>query len=458
MALTESLRQLPLESVADFCADLSPPELSLLLHDLYDWEGEFARETQLVPPGSWSTWVINAGRGFGKTRTGAENVRRWAEENPGCRIAIVARTSSDVRDVMVEGESGILEICPPWNRPHYEPSKRRITWPPDDRGRRSIATTFSADEPDLLRGPQFHFAWADELASWRFLKESWDNLQLGLRLGDDPRGIVTTTPKPIKLLRDLMADPTTVVTGGSTYDNRANLAPSFFDNITRLYEGTSVGRQELYAQLLDQAEGSLWQRTDIDANRVEASPDLQRVVVAIDPAVSANEQSDETGIVVAGSIEVANGRRSQQHFYVLDDGSGRYRPSAWGTRALQLHEKWISDRIIGEVNNGGDMVEETLRTLDPDVPYKAVHASRGKQARAEPVAALYEQGRVHHVGIFDDLEDQLCNWVPLSNQRSPDRLDALVWAISELTRSTAGEIDSIGPAARSDRKSPWRGM
>ena len=440
--------------IAEYVESLSPSERRVLMSDCYEWETEFARGPQKRPEGQWSTWVINAGRGYGKTRTGAENVRRWAEENPGCRIAMVARTSSDVRDVMVEGESAIMACCPPWNMPRYEPSKRRITW-----ANGSIATTFSADEPDLLRGPQFHYAWADELASWRFLKESWDNLQLGLRLGDDPRAIVTTTPKPIKMLRTLMADPTTVVTGGSTYENRANLADSFFDNITRLYEGTSVGRQELYAQLLDQAEGALWQREDIDKHRIAESPQLGRVVVAIDPAVSANEQSDETGIVIAGSLYLPQPHGSPlQHFYVLDDKSGRMRPRQWGQRALSMMDRWIADRIVGEVNNGGDMVGETLRTIDPDVAFRAVHASRGKQARAEPVAALYEQGRVHHVGVFEELEDQLCNWVPLSNQRSPDRLDALVWAITELQETNVDQVESIGPSVQSDRTSPWRAL
>lgn len=456
MPLPEMLAQLPEEQIHEYVESLSMPERRVLFWDTFNWEDEFARDSQKFPEGEWSTWVINAGRGYGKTRTGAENVRRWAEKFPGCRIAVVARTASDVRDVMVEGESGILSVCPPWHMPRYEPSKRRITWPPDDRGVTSIATTFSADEPDLLRGPQFHYAWADELAAWRFLKDSWDNLQLGLRLGDDPRAIVTTTPKPIKMLRTLMADPTTIVTGGSTYENRANLAGAFFQNITRLYEGTSVGRQELYAQLLDQAEGSLWQRDDIDKHRVDESPELARVVTAIDPAVSANEQSDETGIMVAGSLYVPQPAGPPlQHFYVLDDGSGRMRPRVWAQRALALLDRWVGDRIVGEVNNGGDMVGETLRTIDQDVPFRAVHASRGKQARAEPIAALYEQGRVHHVGLFEELEDQLCNWVPLSNQRSPDRLDALVWAITELQDTSVDLVESLGPSTQSDGPSPW---
>lgn len=450
MHLLDSLATLPAERRGRYLDELSPSEQRVVAEDLFDWEGKWARVPQSYPKGRWSTWIIKAGRGYGKTRTGAENVRAWAEGEAGIRIAMVARTSSDVRDTMVEGESGILAISPPWARPHYEPSKRRITWPNG-----SIATTYTADEPDLLRGPQFHKAWADEIASWRFLQESWDNLQLALRLGDDPRLIVTTTPKPLQFLRKLLADPTSIVTGGSTYENLPNLAPTFFDNVTRLYEGTTVGRQELYAELLDEAEGALWSRTEIDRNRVIETPDLERIVTAIDPAVSANEQSDETGIISVGRARLRSNGSAVHHFYVLQDGSGRYGPLEWARRAISIHEQQEGDRIVGEVNNGGDMVESTLRTVDPDVPYRAVHASRGKQARAEPIAALYEQGRVHHLGAFDELEDQLCNWVPNSNMRSPDRLDAMVWGITELMRG-GDQVMSLGPSVHADRESPWR--
>ncbi len=450
----ETLAELSNEARAEFLGELSPPEQRLIVSQLFDWESNFARESQRYPDGLWSTWVINAGRGYGKTRTGSENVRRWAEDEPGVRIAMVARTSSDVRDTMVEGESGIMAICPPWNRPHYEPSKRRLTWPNG-----SMATTYTAVEPDLLRGPQFHKAWADEVASWQFLTETWTNLQLTLRLGNDPRLIVTTTPKPLKWLRDLIDDPTTITTGGSTYENKANLAAAFFDNVTRLYEGTTVGRQELFAEILDEAEGALWMRSDIDASRTSEHPDLDRLVVAIDPAVSANEQSDETGIVAVGRAMVgANGRQPAYHFYVLADVSGRYAPLGWAERAIHAFEDFQGDRIVGEVNNGGDMVETTLRVLSPDVPYKAVHASRGKQARAEPIAALYQQGRVHHVGMFDALEDQQCNWVPNTGARSPDRIDALVWAITELMGDSNAQVFGLGRTTQRDRTSPWRNM
>ena len=450
--MLDQLAKMPPALAREFIDELSPGEQMACLRELFEWE-HWARPAQTLPEGIWSTWVINAGRGFGKTRTGGEIVRHWCETMPRCRVALVARTASDVRDVMVEGESGMLAICPPWAKPHYEPSKRRLTWPNG-----SIATTFTADEPDLLRGPQFHKAWCDELASWRFLREAWDNLQFGLRLGTDPQVIITTTPKPIKLLREIIAAPSTVVTGGSTYENRANLAPSFFVNVTRQYEGTQVGRQELHAEILDEAEGALWKRKDIDGHRVEAAPDIDRLVVAIDPAVSSQEQSDETGIVAVGSalMEAAQGR-PLQHFFVLEDHSGRYSPLEWGRRAIGALENLRGDRIVAEVNNGGEMVETCLRTISADVRYRAVHASRGKQARAEPIASLYEQGRVHHVGVFDELEDQLCNWVPNQNMRSPDRLDALVWAIAELMAGRGDEVVSMGNTGK-DRASPWRAL
>ena len=453
MTFVEQLAELPLERIREYKDSLTPAEQRAVAAKLFDWEGSFARPSQRRPDGDWSVWAINAGRGYGKTRTGAENVRRWAQDNPGCRLALIARTHSDLRDVMIEGRSGLLSprISPPWFRPRYEPSNRHVIWP-----NRSIATTYTAEEPDDLRGPEFNFAWCDELASWRYLEDTWDNLKLALRIGRQPQTIITTTPRPLAFLRKLFADPKTVVTGGSTYENRANLPNAFLEEIERLYGGTTRGRQELYAEILDEAEGALWQRKIIDANRVTETPDLARIVVAIDPAVTSNEQSDETGIVTVGS-HPTNGR---DHFYVLADDSGRYPPHGWATQALSRFEREFADRIVGEVNNGGEMVESTLRAVHPkpsELSYKAVHASRGKYARAEPVAALYEQGLVHHVGCFDELEDQLCNWVPLGNARSPDRLDALVWAISELMGSgTVDEVTSIGPSVQSDRSSPWR--
>lgn len=384
---------------------------------LYAWEF-WARPTQLEPRGDWSTWLISAGRGFGKTRTGAEWVRRRAR-NPRARIALVGATASDVRDVMVEGESGILAISPPWERPVYEPSKRRITWPNG-----ALATTYSADEPDRLRGPQHTDAWADETAAWRYA-EAWDQLQFGLRLGGNPRAVVTTTPRPTDLIRTLLADPSTVVTRGSTFANRANLAPQFLARILAKYRGTRLGRQELYAELLDDTPGALWNYTQIEELRVKHHAGLKRIVVAIDPSTTSDAESAECGIVAAGLGE-------DDHGYVLEDVSGVLSPDAWARRAVGAYERLEADRIVAEVNNGGDLVETVIRTVDKNVSYSAVHASRGKHTRAEPVAALYEQKKVHHVGGFAKLEDQMCTWDAVSGQKSPDRMDALVWALTEL--------------------------
>lgn len=384
---------------------------------LYDWPF-MARDKQMLPDGVWSTWMILAGRGFGKTRTGAETIRYWVETGQGKRIALVARTAADVRDVMVEGESGLLAICPPWNKPVYEPSKRRLRWPNG-----AIATTYSGDKPDQLRGPQHDKAWCDEIAAWRY-PDSWDQLQFGMRLGDNPQVVVTTTPRPIKIVREILADPTTISTRGSTYENSANLAPSALARLKSKYENTRLGQQELYAVLLDDNPYALWKRGNIDATRVIKSPDLKRVIVAIDPAVSTNEDSDETGIVVVG-------QSSDGQCYVLDDMTLSASPDQWAKQAISAYHKYKADRIIAEVNNGGDMVEYTIRTVDALIPFKQVRASRGKQTRAEPIAALYEQLKVHHVGMFAELEDQMCQWMP--GDKSPDRMDALVWAISELT-------------------------
>lgn len=376
-----------------------------------------AREKQLLPPGVWSTWLILAGRGFGKTRTGAETIRYWVESGQGKRIALVARTAADVRDVMVEGESGLLAICPPWNKPVYEPSKRRLRWPNG-----AIATTYSGDKPDQLRGPQHDKAWCDEIAAWRY-PDSWDQLQFGMRLGDNPQVIVTTTPRPIKIVREILADPTTVSTRGSTYENSANLAPSALARLKAKYENTRLGQQELYAVLLDDNPFALWKRTNIDANRVSSIPELVRIVVAIDPAVTDNEDSDETGIVVAGVGKDGHG-------YVLDDMTLSASPDKWAKEAVSAYNKYKADRIVAETNNGGDMIEFTIRTVEKHISFKQVRASRGKVTRAEPVAALYEQNRVHHVGVFAELEDQMCQWMP--GEDSPDRMDALVWALTDL--------------------------
>jgi phage terminase large subunit-like protein len=333
----------------------------------------------------------------------------------------VARTAADARDVLVEGESGLLAVCPSSDRPLYEPSKRRVTWPNG-----AIATTYSADEPDLLRGPQHDSAVCDELAAWQYPDETWSNLQFGLRLGDKPQSLVTTTPRPIKLLSQLIAMPTTVVTRGSTFDNEANLPASALAEFRARYEGTRIGRQELHGEILDDVPGSCWSRPMIDGARVARAPDLSRVVVAIDPAVTSGTDSDETGIVVAG-------KGTDGQYYVLADRSCRMSPHGWATRAVTAFGEFGADRIVAETNNGGEMVELTIRTVNNSISYTGVHASRGKRVRAEPIAALYEQGKVHHVGSLPELEDQMCSFLPEGNDGSPDRVDALVWGLTFLS-------------------------
>lgn len=397
----------------------------MLLHDWPLW----ARAKQLPPEGDWRVWLILAGRGFGKTRTGAEWVRALAETGRAGRIALVGETAGDARDVMVEGESGLLACCPPWGRPLYEPSKRRVTWPNG-----AMATCFSADDPDQLRGPQFDSAWADEIAKWRY-EAAWDNLMLGLRLGADPRCVATTTPKPRAWLSRLMADPRTVLTRGGTRENAANLAPAFLDQILARYDGTRLGRQEIEGEYLVDVPGALWTRALIEAARVPAAtvPELQRVVVAVDPAVTSGAEADETGIVVAG-------RDAGTGFWVLEDLTGRLSPDLWARRVADAFARVRADTVVCEVNQGGDLVAATLRTVDPTLPVRSVRATRGKRLRAEPVAALYEQGRVRHAGAFDALEDQMTRFTGALGDASPDRLDALVWALTDL-------MTGPGPAA-----------
>lgn len=418
----------------DWAEDYDPHFIRSILYDWSVW----ARPAQLAPDGDWRIWLILAGRGFGKTRSGAEWVRQQVETGCAGRIALVGATAADVRDTMIEGESGLLRIFPDETRPRYEPSKRRVTFPNG-----AIATTYSADEPDRLRGPNHDLAWADEVAAWRY-PDAWDQLMFGLRIGDRPRAVATTTPRPTRLIRNLADRPDCVVTRGSTYDNAANLSSAFLDEMRNRYEGTRLGRQELEAELLLDADGALWNRDMLDDARTTTIPNLRRVVVAIDPAASANADSDETGIIVAGVDDHGHG-------YVLDDRSMKGSPAEWASAAVTAHHVHKADRIVAEANQGGDMISHTLRTVDASVPVKLVHASRGKRTRAEPVAALYEQGRVHHAGAFPELEDQLCTWTP--DGPSPDRLDALVWALSELM--VGGREPQAVVPFQSTRKSPW---
>jgi phage terminase large subunit-like protein len=430
LSRAQIIAALPDDEREDILSKLSLEEKAYLRYNWKFW----ARPDQTLPIGDWNTWLVLAGRGFGKTRMGAETVRHWVcgdtplSRGSYGRIALVAETSSDARDVIVEGESGILACHPKDFRPLYEPSKRRLTWPNG-----AVATLYNAVEPDQLRGPQHDAAWCDELAKWRYMQDTWDQLQFGLRLGPHPKAIVTTTPRPLPLIRRMMNDDTVHVTRGATKDNRDNLATSFLKQIEERYGGTRLGRQELEGEVLEDIPGALWTRDIIDRNRRPEPPkDLIRIVIAIDPAASSNEDSDETGIVAVGlgkdSDGVARG-------YVLADASCKGTPEEWAKAACDLYHEYDADRIIAEKNNGGEMVEAVIRAVDRNVPITLVHASRGKRVRAEPISALYEQNRVHHIGRLDTLEDQMCLFSGETGRSagdSPDRVDALVWGVSAL--------------------------
>jgi phage terminase large subunit-like protein len=418
-----SCKQLPRLTVST--ADLRH-EIERRRHDWQAW----ARPEQLPPAGEWTYWLIKAGRGFGKTRTGAETVREWIQRGERY-VNLIGATADDARDIMVQGESGILAICPTWERPDYKPSQRKLIWP---NGAESLI--FTADEPERLRGKQHSKLWADELAAWRYV-DAWDQAKFGLRLGQTPQAVITTTPRPTRIVREIMADPATVITNGSTYDNRANLAPSFFSAVLKRYEGTRLGRQEIAGEVLDDNPGALFKRSDIDKARLLVAPELIRIVVAIDPAVTSTEGSDDTGIVAAG-ID------NHGHGYILHDLTLHGSPETWAKVAVDAYRQLKADRIVAEVNNGGEMIESVIRAVDRNVPVRMVRATRGKDIRAEPVAALYEQGRIHHVGQLAKLEDQMCEWDAADKSaKSPDRMDALVWAITDLMLSdrTTGILD-----------------
>lgn len=404
----------------EILASLSDDEIAAL-----EWDWRFwARPNQIAPDGDWLTWVINAGRGFGKTRAGAEWVREQVEAGRQ-RIALIGETYKDLVEVMCFGDSGLASVFPDHQKPKIVASPNvQIKFHTG-----AIALGYNATQPAQLRGPQFDAAWCDELAKWRYARETWDMLQFGLRLGDRPQALVTTTPRPIPVLKEIMADPATVVTSGSTFDNSANLAASFLDQIRKRYEGTRLGRQELNAEMLDDLPGALWTRSAFDSHRVKDAPDMSRIVVAVDPSGTGgqSDDGDSVGIVIAG--KGIDGRA-----YVMGDWTCKLSPDGWGRRAVEAYRTYGADRIVAERNFGGAMVEHVIRTVDRAISYKEVTASRGKVARAEPIAALYEQGRVSHVGSLPDLEDQCCLIGPdgFIGEGSPDRADAMVWALTEL--------------------------
>lgn len=387
-----------------------------------NWDWDFwARMDQKAPKSDWRTWLVLGGRGAGKTRTGAEwiheRVRQGAE-----RIALVAETYGDGREVMLEGPSGLLHTGYPSERPRYEPSRRRLSWSSG-----AEAYIFSAEDPEGLRGYQFDTAWSDELAKWPFGEDTWSNLQMGLRLGDDPRQIVTTTPRTVPLLKEIMARETTELTRASSYANRTNLADSFFSEIAAVYEGTALGRQELLGELIEDLAGALWTWDMIEAARAEAPGSFRRIVVAVDPPVTSHEGSDACGIVVAGLCHA-----EEKHAFVLADLTVKgFRPHQWAERVAEAYHRFEADRVVVEVNQGGDLVTDVLRTASSSIPVKAVRATRGKIIRAEPIAALYEQNRIHHACPLPELEDQMTSFTG-AGFSSPDRLDALVWALTDL--------------------------
>jgi len=413
----ERLKALPKAERDRFVASLTDAEADALI---YDWRGFLARPEQLAPEGNWSTWLINAGRGFGKTEAGAQWVKERVEA--GSRsIALIAETQKDLEEVMV---ARLLSIYPDGQKPTARFKPVRITWPNG-----AVALGYNGTEPDQLRGPEFDAAWVDELAKYKRARQTWDMLQFTMRAGNDPRVIVTTTPRPIPVLREIIASDRSVVTRGSTFDNAGNLPAQFLEDLKNRYGNTRLGRQELEAEMLDDLPGALWTREMFDAHRLKEAPEMRRVVVAVDPSGTggADDNGDDIGIVVAGLGIDGRG-------YVLADRTCKLSPDGWGRRAVAAYHEFEADRIVAERNFGGAMVEHVIRTVDRGISYKEVTASRGKVARSEPIAALYEQGRVSHVGGLADLEDQMCliGQDGYIGEGSPDRADALVWAITEL--------------------------
>lgn len=449
----EVLAQLPPEARTEFLADLTPEELDDFEKDWRIW----ARPDQLPPGpecpccnGNWIIWLLLAGRGYGKTRTGAE----WVHASTAIygRFHLVGATASDVRDVIVEGESGLLATQKRQNKVKYSPTKRRLDW---ENG--AMALCFSGEEPERLRGPQCEAAWCDELAAWEY-EETWSQLQLGLRLGPKPRTVITTTPKPTRLIKRLVKDMDrplgkrqTHVTTGSSFANISNLSETFINEITSAYDGTRFGRQEIYAEILDDAETALWNRQLLEDTRIQQDevPRMKRIVIGVDPAVSFGQENAETGIVVCGMG--MNG-----HIYVLHDASGRYRPEQWARKVGSLYQSYSADRIVAEKNMGGDLVEHTLKVEDSNLPVKLVHASKNKIPRAEPVSTMWEKGNGHMVGFWQQLESQMCTY-EAGSQESPDRMDAMVWGMTELIgKSYSISVNAMIENELVGEKSRWR--
>jgi phage terminase large subunit-like protein len=443
--ITWFLESLLPEERASFMAGLSGLECSILEHDWDLWARPEQREPVKFASGEKHTWLILGGRGMGKTRPGAETTIKRAEllgkHYRDAKIALIAKDPSDARKVMLEGVSGILTVSPPWFRPSWEPSKTQLTWPNG-----VIANIFSSEDPDDLRGPQHHFGWWDEPAKAKKPEETWDMYRFGLRLGDEPQTVITGTPRPILTLKQIIADPDTIVTRGKTRDNLANLSATFIDYIHRKYQGTRLGRQELDAEMLEDTPGALWTLAGIDRFRVKRAPSFVKLVVAVDPNVSDVRDVEDESIAECGIVAVGLGEDG--HGYVIHDFSDRLSPGEWGEKVVRQYTMLKADDIIAEVNNGGALVginvQSSAKNLGMPMPsYEEVRASRGKRTRAEPVSALYEQGRVHHVGIFSDLEDQMVTWIPGAGLLSPDRMDALVWGITYLMLNpeTRGEME-----------------
>lgn len=448
--LTEFLA-LPDDAAAAMIETMSEVELRSLMADWRTW----ARPKQLAPPGNWQVWLNLGGRGVGKTRTGAEWCHDKAEAMPGSRGCLLGATGSDTREVMIEGVSGIMSTMKPHNPCVYEPGRQRVVW---KNG--TSAKAFTAEKPNRLRGPQHHWAWPDEVAAWQYPQEAWDQMMLGLRLGTMPQACATTTPKPIKLIVDLYNESTpshdlrdalpgadillrklpTVIDVATSYENRANLSESWFDRTIKAYEGTRLHDQEVLAKILSDVQGALWNMALIEATRIRLDPvtlqvpklpDMRRIVIAIDPAVSSSKHSNETGIMACG-LGV------NEHGYLLGDYSGRWTPLEWATRAVREYHERKADRIVAEQNQGGEMVKATIHAVDPTVAVTLVTATKGKVVRAEPIAAKYEQGKIHHVGTFGALEAQMTTWTPDSGLESPDRYDALVWGFTSLMLGRQG--------------------